>query len=460
MDSLTRAFAQAERSYLNAKQAASQTAESLLATSPGAGSLVQRSDLSRASEQLRHFSGWVYAAIRPIAQRIAGQAIKVGRAKAPSRVKQSPQWEALESHPILDLLNDPNDLMVAWSLMYVTVASLELTGRCLWWLPKKKQILPIPTSWLVGFQGSTKITAFTIRPPKQAEAINLPADECVYFAYPDPSDPHGALSPLQAAAHAVDADEAISDSQIAMFRRGIHPSHAIVVGRRPHPDVPGGIRPRLTDAQQRQIINAIRKRYAGVAQHGEPLILDGLIEDVKRLSNTPAEMDWIGSGKYTKARIMQIFGVNPIIAGEIEGANRASATVADRHFVETTINPKIELLSQTLTEWLAPMFAQPGERLRVWIEPCKPADAEMSLKWAQLLVQAGVVSAHELRRLSPFDLPDDDAFDGRLVGGRNLSTSNLIAQGLQNMVADAMAAFEGDRILEAVSGGRNGNGRI
>ena len=116
-------------------------------------------------------------------------------------------------------------------------------------------------------------------------------------------------------------------------------------------------------------------------------------------------MDWLNSGKTTKARIAQGFGTNPIIMGEIEGANRASATVADEHFCQWTVNPKIELLSQTLTEWLRPMF---GEDLAVWIEPCVAHDADMRLKWAETLAKYSAITGDELRDLSPLNLPTGD----------------------------------------------------
>ncbi|MEX1095341.1 MAG: phage portal protein [Planctomycetales bacterium] len=403
-NALTRAFANSLRSYVSAKASVSSSSEALLARGPG-GVITHRPDLARAQEQLLHFRGWVYAAVRPIAQRIAGQPIHVGKRgrKMTSRKSHQPiDVEPLESHPILDLIHDPNDLMVAWSLIYITVASLELTGRALWWVPDRKKILPIPTSWIKSFEGSTRITSFRVQPPNTGEWFDLPADQCCYFVYPDPADPHGAVAPLQAAGAAVDADESITTSQASMFRRGIHPSHAIIVGKNPSPNIPGGVRPHLTPAQQRQIISAIQKRYSGVFHHGEPLILDGLIEDVKKLSNTPEEMDWQNSGKTTKERILQGFGVNGIIIGQVEGANRASSTEADRHFVEYTLNPKIELISQTMTEWFRWIFND--DALVIWIEPCVPKDEDSRIKWLGLMATKGAITGDELRELSPFDL--------------------------------------------------------
>src|SRR5262249_13077821 len=153
-----------------------------------------------------------------------------------------------------------------------------------------------------------------------------------------------------------------------------------IVGDRAGPDGQNIGRPQLTAPQKQQLIQSVRASYAGACKHGEPLILDGMIEDVKRLSNTPAEMDWAQSAATLKARITQTFGTNPIIMGEIESANRASAVAAEEHFAKFTVNPKIDLLSQVLTEFLGPMFSDGSGKLIVWIEPYTPRDEEMELR--------------------------------------------------------------------------------
>ena len=88
MSALDKAFSDTERSYCASKAAVSAVTQSLLAQGP-AGFPSQRTDLSKAREQLQHFRGWVYTSIRPIAQRIAGQAIRVGRTKGPRTQKQA-----------------------------------------------------------------------------------------------------------------------------------------------------------------------------------------------------------------------------------------------------------------------------------------------------------------------------------------------------------------------------------
>ena len=144
--------------------------------------------------------------------------------------------------------------------------------------------------------------------------------------------------------------------------------------------------------------------------------------------------------------------------GEIEGANRASATVADKHFVDFTVNPLIELMSQCLTEFLSPMF---GGDIAVWIEPCVSNDADMSLQWATMLALHGVLTAHELRDLSPFGLQKEPAFDGLLVGGTNMTTTNPIESGIRSIMRNEMSNLGADNILEQMGINRiNGHRRF
>jgi phage portal protein BeeE len=335
------------------------------------------------------------------------------------------------------MLADPNDLMVAWSLMYVTVCSLELTGCQLWWCPLqdgRRRVYPIPTSWIEATEGATSFERWLIRPPSYAgDPLPIDADDAVWFSYPHPGDPHASWSPLQAAAAAVDADDNIVASQGAMFRNGIHPSHAIIIGD----EGESGKRPRLTGPQEQQLIRAIRQRYSGAMLHGDPLILDSMIADVKKLSNTPAEMDWLNSGKVTKERIFLAFGTNPIVAGQVESVNRASSLAAQEHFAQFTVNPKIMLLSQCLTEWLRPMFGD--DKLVVWIEPFVPRDWDLELKKWQLLVTAGAADMNEMRAAFGFKSID--------IGDRMIKAVNRLMYGPT-------------RTTEPSATASNGNGRL
>lgn len=406
MNALTLAFADADRSYNAAKQSGTQPGAALTGGGLGGVSL-QSSKLTKAAEQYKHFRGWSYVAISRIASKIAGQDLFVGKVLAKSRPGSKlvlpnfakslgTRFEPLPSHKLIATIDAPNPLMVRWSLMFSTVASLLLTGRAFWWLADTAdglQIWPIPSSWIEptdNLRGSWKL-----RPPGQVEPIEVDGQSIVPFLLPDPSDPFGSVSPLQSQALAVSTDESIQRCQFDSFARGVFPQLAVRIGTGNADPVLGpSAKPVLTPEQRAELVGAIRRLYQGEGNRHEPLVLDGMIEGFDKLSLNNAEMEYLDSGKQTKARILQAFGVNPIIAGEIENANRASAVVANENFCEHTINPIIELMSQTLTRWLAPRYS---DRLLIWLECCKAHDAEQTLAEWKAAAASGFVTQNEFR---------------------------------------------------------------
>jgi len=366
-------------------------------------------------EMYGHYRGWTYAAIRPIAQTIAGQPVGVGRELGPMERPRSgrlatkaslPGWlkqaevEQYETHPLLDAIANPNPVMTRWHLLYILIASLEIAGEHLWWIVAGEDgpvIWPVPSLWFEPVHRDRKpFAAWSITPGGQGEPEEIPNDEVVYFHYPDLADPLGCTSPAMTQSRAMSADEAMQDAQANTFLNAPFPKHALVVGDVTEDGENLG-RPVLEHGQRQQLYAEFKRLYTQTAQYGLPIILDRLIHDIKPLSNKPNEMDFTDSGKVTKDRIFLGHGTNPVIAGEIEKVNRASSYAARRHFADHTVNPKIELVSEVLTRSLGPIVAVEGERLRVWIEPYVPDDRDERRRDLDLAAKYGSVTKDELR---------------------------------------------------------------
>ncbi len=413
------------------------TSSSLLA---GTASTLNRAFSSTEdARQFAHFTGWVYAAIRPIAQTIAGLPVRIAKVNRNSKPTRStltdsvlPKFlkavgrdvEVFEDHVLLRILHDPNPLMVYWHLIYITITNLELTGKAFWYLTENKdghkEIWPLPSHWVMPKHTDKEVfTGWTIRPDGFGEGIDVDPEEIAYFYYPDPSDPVGTISPVWAQMRAVRSDESIQTSQIASFDNGIFPGMAIIVGNYIDDDDIDQGRPLLEKEQRQELYDAIHQNWGGVTKSGEPLILDACIQDIKPITATIREMDYFNSGRITKARITQGLGTNPAIMGELEGANRATSAVARQHFAEFTLNPKVELISQILTKSVGPWVAESNEEIAIWIEPYRPDDREERRKDLALLSQTGSVSRNELRATLQ-DLPP-------IVGGDTV----LVNQNLQ-----------------------------
>ena len=375
-DAVRRAMQRAERFREKASGAGGGDPRQVLSAPGGAlpWGMAQRGE---RFEELRHFKGWQYCAITAIANRIAGQEILVARAPGRPNIGKSfrDSLTPLQTHPMLDALIEPNPLMVAWQLVYMTVCCLELAGEAYWWFPRpdaggKQQIWCLPPSWI--WPTDIMRTSYMIRPTFNAEGVEVDAKRIAYFSLPNPGEPFVAHSPLQSQSAAVEADEQLQICQARSYMNGLMPKLAIIAGD-PLSDDPDK-RPTLENSQREVILNALRKMHQGSARFGGALILDNVIRDVKFLTNKPLEMDFAASGQATKSRILQAWQVSPAILGELENSNRAAAVVANKTFNAGVINPLLTMMSQVLTRWACPVFARSGERLVAWFEPARAED--------------------------------------------------------------------------------------
>jgi len=394
------------------------------------------------AEQESKFVGWPFAAIRPIAQTVAGQSFML--AKMPGGAKSAdsvcgklrknaaredllavpgqgtylvPKFvaqqlkrpaeglELFSQHPLLDVLRNPNPLMVTWQLLYSMIGSLELTGWSHLWLTfadGRRVVWPLPTSWVSPIhkdkEGNPKAFAqWAVKPGGTGEPIEVPGDEVVPIHYCNPADLLGAVSPLGAQARAILTDELIQQAQHRIMENSIWPRYAFIAGDIEDPDGDSMGRPLMEQWQRDELFSLLKQMYGGTMQAGEPIILDRLLRDVKELGNKPHEMDFQNSGEITKKRILTGFGTSGYIIGESEPGSRAASAMARHHFANFTINPKIELISQILTAFVAPRLAKGNEKLFLWIDPYEPEDREETRKDVETLVKGKAINRDEMR---------------------------------------------------------------
>jgi phage portal protein BeeE len=157
---------------------------------------------------------WVHACVRVIAQRIAARSVRVGRVaggkpgKGTKAASAHPPWmrpgdvKELTAHPLLDAIHDPNPYAVSWSLVYLLVASLELTGRAYVWADTEGDALRlwfIPSHWVTPDpDAKLPLTRFVVSPGNSGRQFRLTSDELLLIQLPNPADPLAPLSPLAA----------------------------------------------------------------------------------------------------------------------------------------------------------------------------------------------------------------------------------------------------------------------
>lgn len=454
-----------------------------------------------------NFRGWVHTCIAAIARRFAAQSVRAGRyngeenagksaltlakggwraralakshpvsdlkqerlaaQRLAERGQVTPLWalckslgfvqpsevEVLPSHPVLQDLAKPNRVQGHFEFWFSWVANLYLTGesyivgendgtepdgtpRVIFW--------SIPTHWVIPDHDGGLFTGYKIRVNDYDQPEPVPVESVARAYFPNPADLKGSLSPVLANILAVETDQDLQQSQRDTYSRGIIPNVLITVGKmRKRDGQDTGQRPRLSGGQRRQVVNVVNRLWKNTTANGDPGIIDGFIEKIERLSNSPQEMDWINSGEILKSRIFQAFGVNPYIVGEVTGVNKAQAVVAERAFCDGVVNPLLSNASRMLTDFVPAFYAEEGQErnelelgdLLVWFDASEPGDEELELKRWDSAAAKGFVSESEFRA-GVLGLPVGEDGDGTLTA---LARSAQGAAALAKLASDVQA---------------------
>jgi phage portal protein BeeE len=361
-----------------------------------------------------------------------------------TKMMEGQNFEQLVGHPSVDMLAKPNPVQHSSEYLDMLITNLMLTGEAYAFGGETKEselgfeMWAVPTKWITPVHRNGYFESYIFTPSTFAAQVPVPANEVLRIYFPDPSDITKSFSPMQAAIKSVMIDEKLQKSQYDQFGQGIFPNVAVKVAKLRNADgTQSNNRPILTSAQRRQVTRAIRQVWRNSTANGDPAILDGLIEDVFKLTHTPREMDWQATGNLIKDRIYHAFRVNPIITGERESANRASAVVAEKSFVKNVVNPLIDMISRAHTEHMGAWYEQPS-RLTVFLEKVNPEDEELKLKrWTEARKNGDVTSSEyrsQVLGLAPLTPEERGEQSATLIG---------VTGGLQNTIALAEKVSSG-----------------
>lgn len=290
----------------------------------------------------------------------------------------------LSRHPLLTLLNEPNpqesgaDLMESWYgfLMVAGNAYLELveaggTPRELYALrPDRMKVVPGDNGWPQGYEYAVNGRTVTI--PRNAQTGEMPLLHLRLF---HPSDDHYGMSPLEAAAYAIDIHNAAGGWNKALLDNAARPSGALVYKG-------GEAGMNLTEDQFERLKRELADNYQGAGNAGRPLLLEGGLEWTS-MGMTAKDMDFIEAKRAAARDIALAFGVPPMLLG-IPGDNTYSNYAeANRTFWRQTVLPLVGRTSRALSRWLARRY---GAELRLWYDAdaIEALGSEREALWARV----------------------------------------------------------------------------
>lgn len=322
----------------------------------------------------------------------------IAEAAASTRLAVFAGGARVDDHPVARLLAKPNPEQSGPEWLEGVYAALQTAGNAyveaigeagdaapeeLWSLrPDRVKIVPGAGGWAEAWDYS--VDGRTVRIGREADGWS-PVMQLKLF---HPTDDHYGLSPLEAAAFAIDVHNASGAWNMALLSNAARPSGALVYGARDGE--------RLTAEQFETLKAELAASHSGAANAGRPLLLEGGL-DWKPMSLSPAEMNFI-EGKHAAAReIALAFGVPPQLLGIPGDATYANYREANAAFWRQTVIPLVRKTAGALTGWLGQRYGD--LRIEPDLETVPALQAERDALWARLGA-ASFLSDEERRRMA------------------------------------------------------------
>lgn len=267
------------------------------------------------------------------------------------RMKALGQLEEVPSHPILGLLSNPNPLMSGAEFKDAYFGYLLLSGNSYVEAVQPVSSRPPVELWpqrpdrikVIPGDGAFRVSAY--RYTVSAKYVDLPAESVMHSKFFHPTNDWYGLSPIEAAAMAVDRDNAAESWNTALLQNGARPSGALVAEGE------------LGEEQRLDLREAIDER-ANPRAAGRPLLLEGGLS-WQEMGLTPRDMDWLNSQVWSMKRIAAAFHYPLLLLDpELGGSFSTDYKEARRALYADRAIPLFQHMCDDLNRWLVPKFGE------------------------------------------------------------------------------------------------------
>ncbi len=310
-------------------------------------------------------------------------------------------------HPLLALIARPNDAAGRAEFLEAVYGHFLLSGNAYVeavpaeaGLPRELHVLRSDRMNLIpGADGWPVAYDYTVGGRSHRFDMRGPVKPICHLKAFHPMDDHYGLSPLQAAAVAMDVHSAASSWSKALLDNAARPSGAIVYKGA---DGQGALSPDQYD----RLVTEIEMNHQGARNAGRPMLLEGGL-DWKPMGFSPSDMEFQKTKEAAAREIAIAFGIPPMLLGIPGDATYANYQEANRAFYRLTILPLAAKVLADLSHWLAG-YAGEAVELRVDLDQIPALAVERDQQWARVGAADFLTQAEKRRLLGLPALAQDE----------------------------------------------------
>ena len=302
-----------------------------------------------------------------------------------------------DSHPVLGVINRPNGVQGRAEFLEAVYGYLMLSGNAYLEavpgpeaVPGELHVLRSDRMSLVpGMDGWPVAYDYTVGGKAHRFDMRGAVKPICHLKAFHPQDDHYGLSPMQAAAVAVDVHNAASSWSKALLDNAARPSGAIV-----YKGVDG--QGSLSSDQYDRLVSEIEANHQGARNAGRPMLLEGGL-DWKPMGFSPSDMEFQKTKEAAAREIAIAFGIPPMLLGIPGDATYANYQEANRAFYRLTILPLAAKVMADVSHWLSG-FAGEEVEVKVDLDQVPALAVERDQQWARVS-SAEFLTVTEKRRL-------------------------------------------------------------
>ena len=302
-----------------------------------------------------------------------------------------------DTHPLLDLMAKPNAAQGRAELLEALYGQLLLSGNGYIEAVGEAGVAPFELHILrsdrmnlvPGADGWPVAYDYTVGGRKHRFAMTEMAAPICHIKSFHPQDDHYGLSPMQAAAVAMDVHNSASRWSKALLDNAARPSGAIVYN-----GVDG--LGQLSSDQYDRLVTEMEAHHQGARNAGRPMLLEGGL-DWKPMGFSPSDMEFQKTKEAAAREIATAYGVPPMLMGIPGDATYANYQEANRGFYRLTVLPLATRVTAQLSGWLSE-FTGEAVTLKPDLDQVPALAAERDAQWNRV-ASADFLSTAEKRAL-------------------------------------------------------------
>lgn len=314
-------------------------------------SMVNQNRYSLANQKddgsyVKEYKNFVYACVNARAEELASVELTLKRKNSDA---------VIESHAVLDLINDVNPNSTKYELFFATQAFLDVCGNAYWYLARdqdgKGQIKEIyllsPDKMNIFIDDVNPLNILGYSYGKGKDTVPFAKEEVIHFKNFNPAGgyprPHKGMGIVEASLWAIETDNEARNWNYSFFKNSAKPDGVLSTEQT------------LGEDEFKRLKEQWEQTHRGSGNNGKPAILEGGLK-WQDISKTQKDMDFVAQRTFSRDEILSMFRVPKTVVGITDDVNRANAEASDYVFARRTVKPLITKFVNVLNEYLLPYF--------------------------------------------------------------------------------------------------------